>query len=67
MDTQSTQHPERAVDVELHEPGLDNPRYVARATQFGLSAESDTLEGAIVLLLRDLRALLAAKERGEQQ
>lgn len=64
---QSTQHPERAVDVELHEPGLDNPHYVARATQFGLRAESDTLEGAIVLLLRDLRALVAAKERGEQQ
>lgn len=66
MDAQLPEQAARSVDIELHEPGPDNPRYVAQVIEFGLHAEAETLEDAITHILNDLRSRISSAQRDER-
>jgi hypothetical protein len=46
----------QGINVELHEPSSDNPRYTAFAEEFAMTGQGDTLGGAIAALFSNLRA-----------
>lgn len=58
---------EEPIDIELHEPGPYSPRYRADAAQLGLHVESETLVGAIMLLVRGMREPQRPDDRAERQ
>lgn len=54
------------IDVELHEPGPDNPRYTALIEEFAVMGEGNTLDDAITALFANLQSYVESFVKAEQ-
>ncbi len=66
MDKRLEMWREEGIEVGLHEPRPDNPRYRAFIEEFAIEEEGDTLDDALAALFSKLSAYIESSRKAEQ-